>query len=275
MAQKKIRIISFFFVWCIIINYVNAADLSVVVGGSESFYKFSPAALSAFVGDNVIFKRYAASKTPLIRLAESDSKDACIRSKRADAFYGELIDTTTIATFTPAKAGTYYVFDLLNTDCSAFYSNWFTLTVDSAPANAPKAPAQPTTQSTSQPPAQPTSQAPAPPTSQAPAPPTSKSAASSTSESPAAKSSSTSSVSQPPGTTSSSSTSQSSANSTQSSSSDDSPKPLSTELIVGIVGSVTGGIFAVIAALITVKCNGNRRENNIGSMRNMKTMRNA
>nr|CAG8474793.1 389_t:CDS:2 [Entrophospora candida] len=221
--------------------------LSVVVGGSETFYKFTPAALSAFLGDNVVFKKYAATKTPLIRLAESDSKDACIRTKRADAY------ATTAVTFTPAKAGTYYVFDLLNTDCSAFYNNWFTLTVDSAPANAPKAPAQPTTQSTSQPPAQPTSQPPAPPTSEAPAPPTSKSAASSTSESPAAKSSSTSSVSQPPGTNSSSSTSQSSAASSQSSSSDDSPKPLSTELIVGIVGSVTGGIFAVIAALITVK----------------------
>ncbi|CAJ0913605.1 10756_t:CDS:2 [Entrophospora sp. SA101] len=253
MAQKKIRIISFFFVWCIIINYVNAADLSVVVAGSEAFYKFTPATLSAFLGDKIVFKKYAATKTPLIRLVESDSKDACIRTKRADAFFGELLDTTTTATFAPAKAGTYYIFDLLNTDCSSYYNNWFTLTVDNAPANAPKAPAQPTTQSISQPPAQPTSQPPAQPTSQPPAPPTSKSAASSTSESPAAKSSSTSSVSQPPGTNSSTSTSQSSAASTQSSSSVDSPKPLSTEIIVGIVGSVTGGIFAVIAALITVK----------------------
>jgi len=130
MEQKKITIISFIFVWCIIINYVNAADLSVVVGG---YYGFEPRILTAILGDNVIFKKYATSKAPLIRLAEADSKDACIRTKRADAFFGEIPDITTTVTFTPAKVGPYYIFDLLNTACTDSIFDWLILTVEEAP----------------------------------------------------------------------------------------------------------------------------------------------
>jgi len=267
MAQKKIGIISFFFVWCIIINYVNAADLPVTVGGGGA-YSFDPYKLTALVGDNINFKKGGASQATLIRLAEADTEDVCVRTKRADAFFGELPDLTTTLTFKPTKAGTYFIFDLLNTGCS-FWTR-FVLTVDNPPANAPPPPATSTTPAP--PPAQPTSQPPA--TSATPAPPpaspTSQPPASKSSESPANKSP-TSSVSQTPGTTSSSNASQS--NQTSTSSSNDPPKPLSAELIVGIVGSVTGGIFAVIAALITVKCKGRRRENNVDTLRDMRNMK--